>query len=163
MENQKDYHSSRTKAMESAIDSHVDNWISSKKEKISLDNSALFKGKDIRFLDEVNSFLKEHKIEAKLEGSAVYNARKGNPRVYGDIDLSVAPSEAYNNMIARESIAKLIRASKGIERLYDWKVSLTSRPKLEMTYVNSVVDYRFRIESPRTKTSIDLSFLQMGA
>ena len=147
--------------VESVVGNRVNNWISMKREEISLDNSALFKGKDIRFVYEVSSYLEQFGLVPQLEGSAKENAENGNPRVYGDIDL-LAFHESLGGrpapLASREAVARLVRASKGIEFINDWEVENISAPEMNNCYVGHVIDYRFKIRSPKTNTIIDLNF-----
>jgi hypothetical protein len=135
--------------------SDINRWISSKPERMSLDNPALFKSKDIGFLDEVVNYLGNYRLNAELEGSAKANAQIGSPRTYGDIDLVVSGS---TDLFVREAVAKLVRASRGIEKISDWDVDMTTQPEMNECYVGRVIDYRFKIKSKKTNTTIDLNF-----
>jgi hypothetical protein len=131
-----------------SVKDNVHSWIFSKREEISLDNSALFKAKDIEFLDEVRDYLGD---DCSLKGSVERSAKNGNPREYNDIDLlTTSPG------IDAENIVRLLKASKGLEKINDWEV--TSLTTQDLLYVGTRVDYRFKIRSPKTKTVIDLNF-----
>jgi hypothetical protein len=135
--------------------SDINRWITSKPEQISVTNAAIFKAKDIGFLDEVVNYLGNYKLNAELDGSVKVNAQKGSPRTYGDIDLVVSGS---TDLSSREAVAKLVRVSKGIEKISDWDVYMTAQPEMNECYVGRVIDYRFKIRSKKTNTIIDLNF-----
>lgn len=59
---------------------NISNWISNKRERISLNNPSLLKGKDIGFFKDVVNYLHERGLEPKLSGGVVNSALKGNPR-----------------------------------------------------------------------------------
>jgi len=140
------------------VKNNVNNWISNKREKISLDNSALFKGKDIGFLRNVVDYLHKRGLEPKLAGSVVKNALDGNPRQYSDIDLVVeTKTDLFRKKPElREEFARLYRYSNGTETHPEWEVEDLS--KKYALYVGMVINSRFRIKSKKTKTTIDLSF-----
>lgn len=165
--------------IERNIKSDINSWISSKRERASLDNSAIFKAKDIKFLDEVvghfrnlglnpelkkgktpaERFLQEYGFEPKIKGGVAKSAFNGTPRQYSDIDLVI---EVPRNLFVqrpdlREEVARLHRYSNGAEQAPNgWEFEdLTEKSFL---YVGTVVDSRFRIKSPKTRTTIDLTF-----
>ena len=88
------------------------------REEISLDNPALFRGKDVGFVGEVVSYLRQHDLNPVLEGSAKHNAERGNPRVYGDIDIvGCRPGRKINEKGrgAEEGVARLVRNDSNYE------------------------------------------------
>ena len=58
-----------------------------KQERFDLGNKALFKGKDLKLVNELKRKLGEGGIYYMLGGSVVSNALNGRPRNYHDIDV----------------------------------------------------------------------------
>jgi hypothetical protein len=134
-----------------------DSWISNKREKISLDNSALFKAKDVQFLDEVRDYLGGTTLDLQLCGSAIMNAINGEPRVYSDIDL-LASTKGLVNIGIKDAVLGLVHASNGVKPIEGWEVEDITPAVFHRSYMGDELGYRFRITSPKTKTTIDVGF-----
>ncbi|MBT3691487.1 hypothetical protein HOD75_02930 [archaeon] len=143
------------KAVRNTVKDDVNSWIANKREVISLDNSALFKARDIGFVDEVVAFLAEGNLTPQLKGGAKHHAQNGNPGQYMDIDLLVS-LQGENRENVNTQVMKLINASQGLDQINDWEVE--KDPSQNLKYVGTGVDYRFKLTSPKTGTVIDLNF-----
>jgi len=129
------------------------------KEKPSLENKAMFKGKDLGFIKEITDFLNDYGLKAKLEGEAKECFYNGNMRNYKDINLIVENgsiklnTESFHKYC--EVIQKLYRIADKNDTYKDWKIEDNVK-EFEMN-IDSI-DYRFRITNPKINTSIYLSF-----
>ena len=149
----------------------------SEKEKISIDNKAIFKAKDLKLINEVREFLKNKGLNLKLDsgirsvirGGMSYQIKKGFLRTYNDVDLAIDSSgikmgsQEYHNYVS--AIQKLTRAScekyipSNLFIIYGWDVKDESK-NFEV-YVGLIVEYKFRIsytEKGNPKTKVDVTF-----
>jgi len=137
----------------------------SKKEKVSLDNKSIFKGKDLKLVSELLIFLdcKNLSRSYKIRGGIEKQAEKGYFRNYRDIDLAIKAeqikifSEEYNFYVS--AIQALTHASGGYLILNNWKV--VDKTKEGERYVGLHVKYKFTISSLHKQspsTTADLTF-----
>jgi len=120
------------------------------KEKISLNNRALFKGKDLGLLREVMNYLESNNLSAKLLGIVVNNFNKGNIRHYSNINIAVKNYEIKQSF---DSFDKYI--AKVLIDLY--KIS-ANKKKIKNWFVEDLTGEYFKIKNFKTNTEIYLSF-----
>ena len=163
-----------------------DYYRKTEKKASSIDNPALFKGKDFRFVGEVTDFLRKYNIPFELAGSVLpehpgnsilrrrrhltYLFRKNQqeeckivgrkpsePRLYGQ--------RQYRDIDIAVTDIPDERARFGISYLegiskgkFKWKDWQITRDEISDggAYVWKIVALRFKIKNPQTKTLIDL-------
>jgi len=128
-----------------------------KTEKFSLNNSAIFKAKDLKLVDRVRSFFEENEISSEIVGGLPKNLIAGNPRAYGNIDLRVTPpTDKYNKEFNNYTMA--------IENLY--RLSEKDDPNFRVKNMNNRAPtdidldtgYRFQIFSDETRSIVNITF-----
>ncbi|HTZ41879.1 MAG TPA: hypothetical protein VMC07_01575 [Candidatus Omnitrophota bacterium] len=129
--------------------------------KITLDNKEIFRGKDIGFLKEVREYIQGYGFFPELRGGVVKNALRGNPRSYNDIDLAVRTDDKPMSDLAYRKYVELIKDLYSMSKAKhknprQWRVE--NETEVFANYVDLEVEYRFRIKSPETRTSIDIAF-----
>ena len=127
-----------------------------KQEKINLENPAIFKGKDIGLVKAVNDIFNDCEISPKIVGGLQRNLGKGFLRTYRDIDLKVEPgnkdSEQFQNYV------EAIRTFYHLSKKEDGELGVEDITEQLAMYVGTEVNYRFRVFSPKTRTTVDITF-----
>ena len=143
-----------------------------RKERVSLDNKAIFKAKDLKLLNEVISFLKGMGLEpeidksfrAKLRGGLKKQMEKEFLRIYRDIDLAVPSNSIKEGTIAsRRYIAIIQELGSAAEEksilLRHWNIK--DETDYFSSYVGLEVECKFVIsysQKDEPSTLIDLTF-----
>jgi len=111
----------------------------------------LYKGKDVKLVNEVWEFLYADGLEANLTGAVANGTRQ-----YNHIGIRVTPRRINSSSLEYQSaINNLREASEGERKLYDWIVENNSQKN--KTNGRSNAD-SFTISKPGTKTRVDLKF-----
>jgi len=127
------------------------------REELSLKRNDIFKAKDLGLVETVQRILDRNRVTATIEGGLKRNLENGFPRTYRDIDLKVEP-RGDRGTPEFENYADTIRD------LYELSERDSSDLRIEditegfATYVDVEVAYRFRVFSPETRTTVDITF-----
>jgi hypothetical protein len=125
----------------------------------NLDKS-LFKGKDLKLVNQVIQYFSEHDLELRLTGSAKKNALEGNCRSYDDIDLIIGSKYSSNKFpvlssfhyCSQDSTNSLAEIDSPLPSFYQF---ICKQPS---TYSTFQKDKRYELLNPLTATKIDINF-----
>ena len=127
-----------------------------KQEPLHIDNPAIFKAKDIGLVNKVQKILQDFNITPTISGGLRRNLENGFPRTYRDIDLVVDP--ITDNLKARDDRGKAIMAFYNLSKQDNGELRVEDITEQFGSYVGVDVEYRFRVFSPETRSTVDITF-----
>ena len=131
--------------------------------KVLTENPEFFHKEDVRLVDEVKKYFDGYGIDSGLNPLITGSILKGS-RDYNDIDIVVYPKREesqidYHSLWDYSNAARTLEScARGKTKINEWEVDILGMMPKSYDYGGVNVEYRFRIKSPHSRTSVDVTF-----